>query len=514
MRLLGAGASPPPAFSSLPPDIQAQFGPIAANLAQEGGGTADPDELYFAQSNFADVITTVQQGAPQVDPGSVVNAAVTFCSLAHTAAGAAQAVDGLLQEGLTPGSVQGIVQGFTGTSLGLAGTVAGGAIAIGGTLATAGVGAAIAVGIGVLASLIGTMFNTPPPVATVGACNLNYKPTLEIPGAFVWSRDAKAVQSGPSTANYSAWRRFPNPNAGPFDADAWWYMPGGFALGANGTQWRGNEWHACINSNETKRPIDQACYENGQNVFTQIECDSNAAAPIAQLSDGGGAIPQNIGGIPLPPTSYSAEQVAFALPGGVLRGLEVQPRVRLQWARAPGRLAGAHAGRALLECGLTNRATATKSPSPRSPPPATPSHTGPATRRRTCRCCSVICRTTDRPFSSPTARRPDVECSPVLASCTSTLDPSAAQRASEVCSAAYWEASARRAAAQAPSRSSPTRQPSSPSQPVRRFLALRLPEAGQAQSEAWQRLGREIWDQGAKSGGQLVAANPLKVIGR
>ena len=33
---------------------------------------------------------------------------------------------------------------------------------------------------------------------------------------------------------------------------------------------------------------------------------------------------------------------------------------------------------------------------------------------------------------------------------------------------------------------------------------------GQAQSEAWQRLGREIWDQSAKSGEHLVAANPLK----
>jgi hypothetical protein len=294
-RRVGAGAAPPPSFSSLPPDIQAQFAPIAQNLAQEGGGTADPDELYFAQSNFADVLNTLQQGA-QIDTGPAVSAAVTFCSLAHTAAGAAQAVDGLLQEGITPGSVQGVVQGFTGTSLGLAGTVVGGAIAIGGTLATAGVGAAIAVGIGVLASIAGSMFSTPPPVAQIGTCGLNYMPTLQIPGAFAWSRDAGVVSSGPSTMSYSAWRRFPNPNA---ISDAWWYIPGSFFMVASGTQWNGNEWDACIGNGETKRPIDQACYENGQNVFTQLECDANAAVPIAQLPDGGGS-------------SYSAEQVAFA----------------------------------------------------------------------------------------------------------------------------------------------------------------------------------------------------------
>ena len=33
---------------------------------------------------------------------------------------------------------------------------------------------------------------------------------------------------------------------------------------------------------------------------------------------------------------------------------------------------------------------------------------------------------------------------------------------------------------------------------------------GQAQSEAWKRLGHTIWDQSAKSGEHLVAANPLK----
>ena len=34
--------------------------------------------------------------------------------------------------------------------------------------------------------------------------------------------------------------------------------------------------------------------------------------------------------------------------------------------------------------------------------------------------------------------------------------------------------------------------------------------SGQAQSEAWKRLGHTIWDQSAKSGEHLVAANPLK----
>ncbi|MHB8563245.1 MAG: hypothetical protein ACYDDA_04720 [Acidiferrobacteraceae bacterium] len=489
--LLGAGATPPPSFSSLPADIQSQFGPIAQNLAQEGGGTADPDELYFAQSNFADVLNTLQQ-EPQIGTGPAVNAAVTFCSLAHTAAGAAQAVDGLLQEGLTPGSVQGVVQAFTGTSMGLAGTVAGGAIAIGGTLATAGVGAAIAVGIGVILNLAGSMFNTPLPVATVGSCNLNYKPTLQIPGAFVWSRDATAVNSGPSTASYSAWRRFPNPNASPLDPDAWWYMRGGFSLGAENHQWRGNEWHACISINESKRPIDQACYENGQNVFTQIECDAKAATLIAELSNTA--------------TSYTAEQVALARFqlaffaawksnreydfNGLARQSDWQ--VLMQTARFWN---AAHEAGNGYEISAAPFAPASDDSQPSS-----------------CGSSYVAMLLGDLQQNGPAALvgYSATTGRGVLTSAGALHINTGPKRGAATVTSGIFKGLLNKSVPKSTSSLAIVGGTVAVLAAAAGGYSLWAYFAGQSQSEAWSRLGHYVWDQGAKSGSHLVEANPLK----
>ena len=278
-------------------------------------------------------------------------------------------------------------------------------------------------------------------------------------------------------------------------------MLGGFALGANGTQWRGNEWHACINSNETKRPIDQACYENGQNVFTQIECDSNAAAPIAQLPDGGGAIP-------LPLTSYSAEQVAFARFqvaffaawksnreydfNGLARQADWQ--VLMQAVRFWN---AAHEPGNGYEVALA---------------PFAP--TSDAQPRGACNTTSYVAMllgdlqqngpSTLVGYSATTGRgvltaagnlhintgpkRGAASVGGVLGSLLGGIGPkSSGPSALKV--VAYSAAVVAVAAG---------------------GYSLYAYLSGQAQSEAWKRLGREIWDQSAKSGEHLVAANPLK----
>jgi hypothetical protein len=244
------------------PNFASQWNQLKAQVQAEGGTNlvVAQNSMLSAANQLASVSEiTVNPNSSQI----IASAAGSFATLGNTVLGAVGSISGLIQEAQQPGGAHGlmVVQGFTGILIGLATTA--GAV-------SAGVGAAIVAGLGLIASLVGNLFNGPPPVATIGECQLNYQPTLMVADSLLWSKNGQPVTAGPSTAAWSKWRRFPNATK---SSDAPWFQPGSIA----GFNWLGDDWGACVFSplqvTTTVRPID-VLFENGSPVYAQLEADN------------------------------------------------------------------------------------------------------------------------------------------------------------------------------------------------------------------------------------------------
>ncbi len=276
----GLGLGSPSDFSSLDPAVQAVFnnGP-GAQLQAEG---ADSPTITGQQSNFAAQYNALVQTASGVSWQQLANAAAQYVGLGNTVQGAQQIVGGLVDAFTSKGGdTAGVINSFTGIAIAEVGT----AVAVGAV--SAGVGAAIVAGIELVSALVGSIFDTPAPTAQVAGCGLPYTPAFVIPGSEVWSIDGQKTLAGPSTATYSQWRKFPNPNT---SGDSWWFQN---ATGVGGdcgaqswqnagcvnTDWNhgswSDRWALCgAKSGAAWRPIDGACFENGSPVYAQLESDN------------------------------------------------------------------------------------------------------------------------------------------------------------------------------------------------------------------------------------------------
>lgn len=262
MGFVGSGSD----FSSLDPSVQAAFNSGPGQQLQAEGvdpGTIDGQKQVFA-SQYTALLPLLSQGATS---DSIASAAAQYVGLGSTQAGAQQIVSGLISAAES-GDASQIINAFSGVAIAEVGTaVAAGAV-------SAGVGAAIVAGISLVSAGLSDLFNTPPPVANVGPCGLNYKPSFTIPGASVACKQGTPTTAGPSNAAWSLWRKFPNPSRDP-----WWFqvasVPQG-QLSAIETTWNhgswSDEWVACVENG--LRPIDQACYENGVPVYARIDVDN------------------------------------------------------------------------------------------------------------------------------------------------------------------------------------------------------------------------------------------------
>ena len=200
------------------PEFQAAAASVTSALAAEGQGAAD---VTFATSQLAD---TAQQlyNAGGVAAQEALNGAVDYIKLGHTVAGAVGQVQGLVQIA-SSGDPSAIMQAFTGTMVGVCATLG---------PVSAGVGAAIVLGVGALLSALdgggspgfsipgcdGLKFSAPPTYA-VGCVGVFGQTARPQPGSLAWSA-------------------FPDPNKDPswFDTT----QSGGFS-------WKGSDWHTYIN---------------------------------------------------------------------------------------------------------------------------------------------------------------------------------------------------------------------------------------------------------------------------
>lgn len=224
-----------------------------------------------AQQSFADAFNSYT-GTIDTTAQGLIDGATAATGLVlndRTIVGAVQNVEGLIQ-GVQSGNAVEIVQAFSGCMIAV--------LAASGTL-TAGVGAAIAIGVAALDELI-SLF-TPSVAATVCGFNIvGAAPT------WYWNCAWSFGEKNTGGPNSTAWRKFPvKGNA----ADAWWYtfppcipMPGTSQVPpcnltqAWSTQWTSSDgiqaWWGCVPAVENTligRPIDAAFPQ-----YKQLEFDS------------------------------------------------------------------------------------------------------------------------------------------------------------------------------------------------------------------------------------------------
>jgi hypothetical protein len=212
----GAGLTDFEAYASSDPNFQAAWGEVQAQLNVEGAGTT---QLNSAKTAFVNSFEQIAgQGFSSSDP---IGAAKAYVMTGQTILGAVNTVTSLVSS-IQNAPAQAI-QDFTGVMVGLAGA----------TL-SAGIGAAIVVGVEIALSVMQSAGLFPPP----SHC--------DYPVGSLCATSTNSVRVPPGSG---AWRRFPdstNPN------DAVWFQP-------NPPQAWG--WNDLIlfkpTFGTTERPIDQ-----------------------------------------------------------------------------------------------------------------------------------------------------------------------------------------------------------------------------------------------------------------
>ena len=305
LRLLGAGQ--PTLYPGMSNLLAGNSTAAAAWNGLSGQVGSDQSALYDASSDFYNAWNQLKnQGLSDTLAG---NAAASLGLNNNTLGGIVTGVEGLVQ-GAATGNVAEISQAFTGTLTAEVGAaVAAGSISF-------GVGAAIVVGIEIVATAIGSLFGGSAPSATICGEQVTPIPTFAV--GCCWSGGA-ATPRGPGSGGdvNGLWRRFPEPSKA---SDAWWFTPLSVLTPASinpaqtlaTTRWTSSSagpadpWAASGRS--TLRPIDVAFPQ-----YHQLECDVSAAKAVAALPETGGTISQTgFGGIHLPPVSYTGDDVVFA----------------------------------------------------------------------------------------------------------------------------------------------------------------------------------------------------------
>jgi hypothetical protein len=195
---------------------------VAADAAS--GLIAQKDVVGTVQQASIQLYASLQQFATATgsgDESQAIEASINLVSTNFTSSGAGQVISGLAQLGIAEGAkaatplVQDAAKQFTGSLLTNALGV------VGGGLAATGVGAAVGLGVSLLAGVFSSLFGQPPPPPyQIGQCGLNSKPDMVIRYTWMWgdsSIGSPVVEGGPGNPN---WRSFPEPALPPVKGDS------------------------------------------------------------------------------------------------------------------------------------------------------------------------------------------------------------------------------------------------------------------------------------------------------
>jgi hypothetical protein len=241
-----------PSLAAQIPGLATAGAQIAAQLHAEGAAqgqsaTDIQDRIGTAQNALAQTYSDITSSSsafqlPIDGPGGALDVAQKYVTSAYTVVGAVDAVGGLAAAAASgdPAAIEQAGSVIVGTIVGLA--AAAGAI-------SAGVGAVIVAGVGLVIEGLTALFSHAPPAATVCGSELSQVPTIVVGCAFSMS----ATRRAPKSVN---WRPFPEPTVA---ADAPWYAPpsvGGLQYFTSFT-WRGDDWSGGFSSSPD-RAIDRA----------------------------------------------------------------------------------------------------------------------------------------------------------------------------------------------------------------------------------------------------------------
>ena len=205
----GAGIVDFQAYMQALPSFASSWNDIQAQLTQEGAGL---NQVVAAQTSFTNAYEQLSSQFGAVGDDAITGAHA-FVAMGQTVVGAASTVAGLIQTAES-GSAPAITQAFTGVMVSLA--IATGAV-------SAGIGAAIVAGVGLILSALGSLglfgggggtqicgatVSPPPdlvvgcmPIWVTGAADPNSPPVRQQPGTFGWrSFPVEGVDTGWFTA--------------------------------------------------------------------------------------------------------------------------------------------------------------------------------------------------------------------------------------------------------------------------------------------------------------------------
>lgn len=269
------------------------WAPVAAQLSAEGIGPGSTD-LLAAQTAFDQAFTSLSGSLG----GDAANAAAKYVMTGMTALGSLSQVVGLVQAGQSGEPPAGLLEGFTGTMIG---------VLTGAGAVSAGAGAAIVVAADVIISLLqqAGLFGSPAQGTNIcGSTVSGNLPQYMMPSPStyggqpptciaVWDTYWDSTHNTNSIAPGSpAWRKFPVPSSNAFGGgpDAVWFVQNVSNMGgASRLQWSWTPKGAAqgvsylrgavfINSSQSIRLIDVAFP-----VYHHMECEAFAAIPLAPI---------------------------------------------------------------------------------------------------------------------------------------------------------------------------------------------------------------------------------------
>lgn len=242
-----------PSLSQQIPGLATAGSQIAAQLQAEGqadgsNATDIQDRIGTAQNALAQTYSDLTSSSsafqlPLEGPGGAIDVAQKFVTSAYTVVGAVDAVGGLVAAAASgdPAAIDQAGSVIVGTIVSLA--TAAGAI-------SAGVGAVIVAGAGLLIEGLTALFSHAPPAATICGTDVTQVPPIVVGCVFSQTASRRA----PKSIN---WRSFPNPSAA---GDAPWFAaPANVGSGEyfNDFPWLGDYWSAGF-STTADRAIDRA----------------------------------------------------------------------------------------------------------------------------------------------------------------------------------------------------------------------------------------------------------------
>jgi hypothetical protein len=240
-----------PSLAAQIPGLATAGAQIAAQLHAEGqaqgqSATDIQDRIGTAQNalaqTYSDITTSSSAFQLPIDgPGGALDVAQKYVTSAYTIVGAVDAVGGLAAAAASgnPAAIEQAGSVIVGTIVGLA--AAAGAI-------SAGVGAVIVAGAGLVIEGLTALFSHAPPAATVCGNDLSAVPSIVVGCAFSIS----ATRRAPKSVN---WRPFPEPKIDPI----WYAAPASAGVGGyyTSSSWRGDDWSGGFSHNPD-RVIDRA----------------------------------------------------------------------------------------------------------------------------------------------------------------------------------------------------------------------------------------------------------------